>query len=133
MVHTCDTCLPIAQLGEVTRWDDTEQSSRLAVVLPPAQRRVDVTYLFEYYADVVTCDRGLGPGVIWLVQLLAVRDLDLLVRTVYIHMNNIAKTIVITLHMNRHPSNPLLHHANDGMHICEYIQSAHAWHMVQWP
>ena len=114
-------------------WDDTEQPGRLTVVLPPAQRRADVIYLFEYLADVSNSDRALGPGVIWLVQLLAVRDLDLLVRTVYIHMNSIATTIVITLHMNRHPSSPLLHHANDGMHICDYIQSIHAWHMVQWP
>ena len=132
-MHAYDTRLPVAQLGDVMGWDDTEQPGRLTVVLPPTQRRVDVIYLFEYYADVVTCDRGLGPGVIWLVQLLAVRDLDLLVRTVYIHMNSIATTIVITLHMNRHPSSPLLHHANDGMHICGYIPSIHTWHMVQWP
>ena len=99
-MHAGDTRLPVAHLGGVTWWDDTEQPGRLTVVLPPAQRRVDVIYLFEYYADVVTCDRGLGPGVIWLVQLLAVRDLDLLVRTVYIHMNSTATTIIVTLHMN---------------------------------
>ena len=131
-MHACDTRLPVAQLGGLMWWDDTEQPGRLTVVLPPAQRRVDVIYLFEHFADVSNSDRALGPGVIWLVQLLAIRDLDLLVRTVYIHMDSIATTIVITLHMNRHPSSPLLHHANDGMHICGYIPSIHTWHLVQW-
>ena len=63
---------------------------------------MDVIYLFEYLADVVTCDRGLGPGVIWLVQLLAVRDLDLLVYVVYIHMNSPATMVVLMRQMNLH-------------------------------
>ena len=131
-MHACDTRLPVAQLGGGMWWDDTEQPGVFTVVLPPAQRRVDVIYLLEHFADVSNSDRGLGPGVFWLVQLLAVRDLDLLVRTVYIHMNSTATTIIVTLHMNRPPSSTLLHHANNGMYICGYIPSVNTWHMMQW-
>ena len=125
-MHACDTRLPVAQLGGLMWWDDTEQPGRLTVVLPPAQRRVDVIYLFEHFADVSNSDRALGPGVIWLVQLLAVRDLDLLVRPVYIHVNSTSTTIIITLHMNRpHPAPSYIMQMTGCIYAVTYRQSIH--------
>ena len=82
------------------RGDDAEQPGRLTVGLPSTECRIDLIYLFEYFFDVFNSDRGLGPCEFWLVQLLAVRDLDHLVYAVYIHMNSLATTVVLTTHMN---------------------------------
>ena len=84
------------------RWDDAEQPGRLTVVLPSTECRIDLIYLFEYFFDVFNSDRGLGPCEFWLVQLLAVRDLDLLVYVVYIHMNSLATMVVLMRQMNLH-------------------------------
>ena len=47
-------------------------------------------------------ERGLELCDFWLVQLLAVRDLDLLVYVVYIHMNSPATMVVLMRQMNLH-------------------------------